>query len=188
MKLLPDGYWKIKENRIKAIKELIVRLQKSPKEITAKDFKENRLRGLLTSYYSNVYEALTEAGFDISPWEMKHVPHGYWKERENRINAIKRLVENFKKPIEEISQKDFQKNRLGGILANYYKNSPYLALRDSGFEIEEWQMKYKPQYIWKNVEKRVKAIQWLVNKLNKNPEEVTARDFMTNRFGGLLVA
>lgn len=32
----------------------------------------------------------------------------------------------------EITQNDFYNNNLGGLLSNYYKNSPYNALLDAG--------------------------------------------------------
>ena len=46
---------------------------------------------------------------------MKQVPKGFWKKKENRINAIKRLVEGTGKKPTEITQRDFHENELVGL-------------------------------------------------------------------------
>ena len=113
---VPRGHWKKKENRVKAIKEMVESLGKPPTEITKKDFYENGLSWVLSGYYSgSPFEALKDAGYDIKEYEMDKAPQGYWKKEENRVAAIKRLVEETGKPAKDITRRDFYENKLSSI-------------------------------------------------------------------------
>ncbi len=125
MKQVPKGFWKKKENRVAAIKRLVEKLGKPPNEITRRDFKENKLAGVLNYYSGSPFEALKAAGYDIKEYEMDKVPMGYWEKEGNRVAAIKRLVESLGKPLNEITVGDFYENKLGGLITSYYSDSPF---------------------------------------------------------------
>lgn len=63
----PNGYWNIKENRIKATRELFLKLGKKPNEIQRRDFEENGLESLLNKYKPSIC-AEYERGFLLT-WD-----------------------------------------------------------------------------------------------------------------------
>ena len=188
----PYGYWKNLENRVIETRKLVEATGKNPKELTQKDFVEHGLCGLLTGFYNaSPYLALKEAGYAIKPWQMKNgVPRNYWKDSvENRIKAIKWLIDKTGKGPKDITLNDFRKNGLGGLLSGQYGGSPYHALKEAGLvDFEPWEMKSgAPQGYWKeNVENRVRATKWLVKKTGKDPKDITLNDFQKNGLSGLL--
>ncbi|MDE1860103.1 MAG: hypothetical protein KGH72_00100 [Candidatus Micrarchaeota archaeon] len=63
MAMTPMRFYESPENRVAAVRWLAEKLGKDPREITQKDFKSNRLLGLLDWHYNgSPYEALLEAG------------------------------------------------------------------------------------------------------------------------------
>ncbi|MDP6612897.1 MAG: hypothetical protein QF673_02630 [Candidatus Hydrothermarchaeota archaeon] len=66
---------------------------------------------------------------------MKRVPRGYWKNKENRVEGIRWLVEKTGKKPNEIISRDFYKNKLSGVLS-YYSGSPFRALKDADFNFK----------------------------------------------------
>ena len=136
----PQGYWKESvENRTRAIKWLVEKTGKDSKEITVRDFKKNNLSGLLINFYNgSSYLALKDAGYNINPWEMKcGVPNGYWEESaENKVKAVKWLVDKTGKDPKDITRNDFRENGLSGLLWNQYDSSPCLALKEAGYDIK----------------------------------------------------
>jgi len=135
MEKVHNKYWKSKENRINAIKELVEKSGKKPSEITLKDFSNKGRGSILTVHNSSPYLALKEAGLVNSPLDMNNTPKNYWKSKENRINAIKELVEKSGKKPSEMTTKDF--GRKGSMIINkYYKGSPYLALKDASYNVQ----------------------------------------------------
>jgi len=188
------GYWNSLENRIIAVKDLIVKLNKDPKEITYKDFLRNNLSGLLDYYDNSPYSVLKGAGLaDFEPWEMVGgVPNGYFQDEAERIRAIKWLVAKIKKKPEEVTCINFNENNLSGLLSNHYNNSPYLALkeaeltkREDGTEIERWEMNVSKSY-WKKKENRIKAIKWFIAKIKRKPQKIKAKDFIKYKLRRLL--
>ncbi len=145
--------YKEKENRIAATKWLIWKLKKEPREITADDFDNNGLSGLLArpEYKSSPYLALVDAGYAYSEdeikehartgefktdkiysWEMNQTSSLFYKKSENRTAATKWLVWKIGKETREITQDDFNNNGLRGLLDHHYKSSPYEALLEAG--------------------------------------------------------
>lgn len=179
----PNGFYSSKENRIKAIKWLIEKLNKDLRDIVSNDFPDNRLGGLLHYYNGSPYLAIKDVHPEIKEWEMKTTPYSFYDKKENRIKAIKWLIKKLNKDPRDITQKDFEDNRLNGLLSGYYKNSPYLAIRDAYSEIKEWEMITTPRSFFDKKENRIKAIKWMIEKLNKNPRDVTGDDFRDNRLG-----
>jgi len=86
----------------------------------------------------------------------KGKPRGFWENKGNRIKETNRFiekVENEGKNVEEISIKDFKKNCLYGLLANYYNSSPYLAFKEAGYDIKQSEMKHPPKGEYRNLTK-----------------------------------
>ena len=112
-----------------------VALKKDPRDIRVEDFTSNHLGGLLRAYYNNSpYAAISDAypELDIKQWEMSFTPLNFYKDPNNRIAAIKWLVEEkLKKDPRDITAEDFHSNRLGGLLNCYYKDSPYAAISEA---------------------------------------------------------
>lgn len=134
----PQGLYDSKENRVAATKWLIAKLQKDPRELSQEDFNSRLLAGLLSHYYSNSpHAALTEAGYQINPWEMQKTPMGFYELEENRVAAVKWLVQKLQKDPRGITQEDFYSNRLSGLLTKYYLSSPYEALLEAGLATPE---------------------------------------------------
>jgi len=177
MKSKPHGYWKIKENRIRETGKLVEELDKPISEITQLDFVSTGRTGLLARKNNSVYKTLIEAGFDIKPEERKMVPLRHWQSRDRCILAIRNMVTTTGKRPQNITQNDFKKNNLGGLLAAIYHHSPYAALKNAGLVNYNWEMRYKPKGIWRIKSNRIDATRWLVEKVNKEPKEVTYNDF-----------
>ncbi|MCK4319653.1 hypothetical protein KAW38_03725 [Candidatus Micrarchaeota archaeon] len=108
-----------------------------------------------------------------------------WKKPEVRRKAVKILLRVLEKDPKNIVKDDFSDNRLGGLLA-HYNNSPYLAIKEIHSRIEEWEMAFTPNGFYNRKRNRIKAIRWLIEKLNKNPRDIIKDDFFDNRLGGLL--
>ncbi|MBS3068360.1 hypothetical protein J4450_06650 [Candidatus Micrarchaeota archaeon] len=141
---IPFDLWPNKDIRIAAIKWLIWKLKKEPKEIIADDFNNNRLSGLLRPYKGSPYLALVEVGYAYSideikehartwfktdklyPWEMQRVGNEFWYDKEMRIAATKWLMWKLNKEPKDITQ---------GLIQTY-NGSPYEALFEAGIATE----------------------------------------------------
>ena len=135
----PQGFFDSKKNRISAVKWLVKKLNKDPRNITVEAFKSNRLGGLLNSYYNNSpYAAISEAypKLNIKQWEMFYTPTGFYETKKNRTSAVKWLVKKLNKDPRDITVEAFKSNRLRGLLASYYSDSPYEALKEAGLVTE----------------------------------------------------
>lgn len=168
----PKRYWLTKTNRIKETRALLRRLRKHPSKINTKDFIDARLKSLI-QHTKGHRKALIEAGFDNVPKPFK--PRNYWKKRENRVKAIKELIQKLGKPSSKITSTDFMKNNLGGLLSEI--GSPFRkALIEAGFnnpkEIR------RPVGYWMHEKNRIKATKQLVKNLRKDPMQITKQDFV----------
>jgi hypothetical protein len=183
----PQKVYGSEKNRLAAITWLVEKLGKEPRDITQEDFYSNRLCGLLTDHYDgSPYDALKAAGYALVPWEMLRTPDQFYKPIENRIAAIKWLVCKVEKAPCDILLEDFRSNRLGGLLANYYGDIPYHALKEAGYPLEPWEMLRTPQGFYDSKDIRTAAMAWLVRKLGKEPRDIIQDDFYSNRLWGLL--
>ena len=187
----PHGFYKKKENRIVAVKWLVKKLKKDPGDIIQREFNNNRLAGLIQVYYNgSPHEAVKEAfpEMDIKPWEMKVTPNGFYHEKENRVAAVKWLVEKLGIDPRNLTREYFHSNRLDGLFTNYYNTSPYEAVKEAfpEMDIKAWEMKMTPLRFFNKKENRVAAVKWLVEKLKKDPRDLTVEDFRSNRLVGLL--
>jgi hypothetical protein len=111
-----------------------------------------------------------------------------WKDNPHvRREAVRFLAEKvLKKDPRDITHDDFNLNRLGGLLGNYYESSPYDAFRDAGYVFHPWEMSYTPLNFYDIKANRIDALNWLVEKLGKDPRDITTRNFRSKRLGGLL--
>ncbi len=191
MTMTPQGFYREKENRVTATKWLVEMLGKNPSDMTKEDFNSNRLGGLLSYYYNDSpYAAVREAYPEqvIKPWEMTVTPNGFYDRETVRVEAVRWLIEKLGKDLRDMTKEDFNSNRLGGLLNHYYNGSPYAAVREAYPEqvIKPWEMTVTPMGFYEGMENRIAATKWLVERLGKNPSDMTKEDFNSNRLGGLL--
>ena len=189
MKVTPMGTFQSKKTRIRAVKWLVKKLNKNPREISQNDFYDNGLLGLIKFYHNgSSYSALKEAGLvDFERWEMNNAPKDTFKFKKDRIRAVHWLVKKLNKNLREITQEDFLNNDLSTLIGYYHNGSPYLALKEAGLaKFEPWEMKITPKNTFTNKKNRIKALNQFVNKLNKNPREITKEDFYKNDLGSLV--
>lgn len=177
----PSGYWKVRQNRITAIRHIVRKLGKDVSEITQNDFFTNESSQLLSYYNCSPWEALHDAGYQIRPWEMKRFPITIWKSESNRIEAVKWLVNKVGKRPKDILYDDFMKHRIGGLLL-ISKGVPN-TLKEAGFNVKR---RWVPRNYWKKRKNRIKHIKELVRITGKLAEEITYHDFATNGLYQLL--
>lgn len=133
------GFWNIKENRIKATKWLVeeklkITIKDIPQNITSKTFIENGLNGLLAYHNNSPYSVVDEVYSNkFKPWEFKAVRNNFWNNKNNRVDAIRWLIESKLegKDTADIRYKDFKDNKLKGLLDVYYNNNIERALKEA---------------------------------------------------------
>ena len=170
-------YWQDRNNRIKAIKELVETLNKPLRKITKQDFLNHNLGTVLNIYKGSPKRALIDAGYDPGP--MKH-PKGFWETKEHRIAAIERLMEISGKNSTQLRKKDFIDNGYSLLVKNRTIEE---LMEEAGLPFERYQR--NPGY-WQNKENRVREVKALVEKLGKNPSDITKNDFMDNGLSTIL--
>ena len=189
MPVTPYNYFDEKANRVAAIKWLAEeRLKKDPRDVTADDFANSRLSGLLVVHYtSSPYAAIHETYPEINTWEMKVKPNNYFDDKSNRVAAVKWLAEQkLKKDPRDLTPEDFRDNRLGGLYDKFSHNL-YSAIQEAYSEIRAWEMLITPSSYFDDKSNRITAVRWLVEeKLKKDPREICGDDFRANRLPGLL--
>ena len=120
-------------------------------------------------------------------WYKKRGGRAEWHPKWVRRDAIRFLVNDvLRKDPREITKEDFRNNKLGGLLFNYFKNSPYGALRAAGFELLPWEMTTTPHKFYEKKANRIVAVNWLVERLDKDIRDITHEDFTLYGLGGLL--
>ncbi len=192
----PSGLWINEETRAMAIRWLVEVKLAGGKDIRAlgcKDFRKHGLGGLLYMYFSNSpYKAISFAypELGIRPWEMASTPPGFFDAKENRVSAVKWLIEvksEGQLDPKGISIEDFVSNGLRGLM-DHYSSSPYAAISEAYPElgIRPWEMGITPQNFFKRKPNRVKAVRWLVRKLEKDPRDMHHEDFTSNGLSSLI--
>jgi len=173
----PPGYWDVKANRVRAVRELAAGLDKPYDKFRKNDFLDNGLSTLLAKYNGSVKKALIEAEL-ASPRIKK--PAGYWDIKENRVQAVRDLIEYRVKSVEKIRKKDFVENGLSVLLKD---RSMKEVIEEAGYTYVEAQ---KPHGYWNTRENCRKEVRDLVSKLGKSPNEITKQDFIDNGLSTLL--
>ena len=132
----PSGLWVNEETRAMAIRWLVEVKLAGGKDIRAlgcKDFRKYGLGGLIYGYFSNSpYKAISFAypELGIMPWEMASTPPGFFDSKENRVSAVKWLIEvklGGQRDLKGISTEDFISSGLRGLLG-HYSSSPHAAI------------------------------------------------------------
>ena len=195
--VLKEAPWSILDNmphvfmkeymRVKAVKWLVEKTGKIDRlqEITANDFKKNNIVVVLDRYNNgSPVGALIEAGFEISPADMKLKPTDYWADRFIRQKAIIEMVTKSGKTPDEIKLNDFEMAGLWTIInRDYYNGSPIKALQDAGFEVDTLKRK-KSNRFWQD-EKNVRvAVTEICKKTGKPLNDITYNDLRTNGCSG----
>ena len=173
----PPGFWDVKANRVKAVKDLAARLDKPYDKFRKNDFLDNGLSTLLAKYNGSVKKALIEAEL-ASPRIKK--PAGYWDIKENRVEAVRDLIEYKVKSVEKIRKKDFVENGLSVLLKD---RSMKEIIEEAGYSYVESQ---KPHGYWNSRENCRIEVRNLVKKMKKHPNEITKQDFIDNGLSTLL--
>lgn len=136
-------------------------------------------------------------------------PIGFYRKKVNRVQLIHYLVEQClnrqgNDRLTPLSVQDFKDFNLYSFLTSYYSCSPKKALLEAYsdelqtndiFQNKEiiiqklinHEIKEPPRGFWLSPENRAFTIKYLLEThLQKNPYEVTSKDFINNRLGGLL--
>ncbi len=110
-------------------------------------------------------------------------------DEQAQVEAIRLLVKILGKDPRHMTLDDFVSNRLGGLITNQYKSSPYAAL-DAAFPelgILPWEMSVTPNNFYNYERHRVAATRWLIEDVLKtNPRDVFIEDFSSHGLGGLI--
>jgi len=145
----PQGYWKVKKNRMKYMDWLGEQLgyQKAEDwyQLTKQQFYDNHGGGFLANYYNDSPLAALQ---DYKPrrrwkaWLLKSVPQGYWHKPANRIEFLKWIGSryHFLKRTDwyKLTRAHFLNNGGAGLLLAYYHDAPIAAVQE-----------LFPKYNWK---------------------------------------
>lgn len=200
---VPSGFWDIKENRLNYLRWMGSRCGFVKPEdwysIRQSHFKKNCGGGLLANHYGfSLQMAVEEFMPDYSwkPWLFGGVPQRFWQKSANRKGYMDWLGQQlgFSKPSDwyQITKGTFYENRGGGLLANYFGDSPQRALNEYLPEEDwlPWKFRSVPQSFWKPRENRMRYLSWLAEQLGIISEQawstVRSSDFYENGGGGLL--
>ncbi len=118
----------------------------------------------------NAYPAL------IPPWLHSRAQENYWEKEENRMHAIRWLVEKrigitaqcFRKAY--IPRKVFAENGLSYMFNKYY-NSVSKALKSAYPAMEPWELGSVPLDYWTE-ENSARAVRWIIDQNNWQPNEL----------------
>ncbi len=140
----------------------------------------------------------------IYPWEMSNAR--IFSDKELRIASTKWLIWKMGKEPKELTAADFRGHKLGGML-KHHRNSPYLALVETGFaysreeilghsesrkfgdaKIYPWEMGQTSVFVFKENGLRIAATRWLVWRSDKEPDNITRKDFAENGLAGMLAS
>ncbi len=178
----PKGTWELKENRVAAIKWLIAKSMIYPTNLSMKDFKSHGLGSLATGY--GIHRLLTEAGYDLNPWECNRASPNTWSKKENRIAALKWVLAETQKEPAQLTRKDFLSRNLGSLIREH---GLYGLVTEAGYKLRPWDMRVAPKGTWKSKKNRVEAVKCLVAKRRKKPSNLTKEDFIDGGLRTLVV-
>lgn len=119
MKKTPDRYFESDENKIRATRWLVDTLKIDPRELMQAHFNDNRLSNLIDRYNGSPFAAVSHAypELGIKIWEMGRTPNGFYKIKQNRIDALHWLVETkLKIPPDQMTKSKLCKNGFSALL------------------------------------------------------------------------
>ena len=200
---VPGGYWDDIAHRRQFLRWLGQRCGfRTPADwysIRQRHFKMNRGGGLLAHAYGfSVFRAVQELFPDAEwlPWKFGGVPQRFWQNEQNRRWYLRwlGLELGYRQPGDwySVRKRDFYRHHGGGLLANYFADSPQQALHElyPDFDFKPWLFHSVPQNFWREPMHRLEFIDWLAAQLNvTSPEDwerVRSEDFHAHGGGGLL--
>lgn len=200
---VPNGYWDVRANRMRYMVWLRKKLGYTKAndwyQLNRQHFLDNDGGGLLaTSFKHSPLAALRDYAphTDWKPWLMSKVPQRFWKDPANRRAYMTWLGKKlrFKKNTDwyKLTKDHFHQNGGDGLLANYYKNSPILAVRDFKPKVawDEWLFVEAPQRFWHDPVNRGRYMKWLGKTLGYKTADdwcwVKRSDFIKNAGSALL--
>ena len=171
---VPSGFWSDIKNRHAYMRWLGKQLGYKKKEdwyqISKQDFHRNFGGGMLANFYEDSpQKAVIDflPGNDWKEWLFRSTPQGFWKKKENRKAYMDWLGEQLGlKSVDDwygVSRSHFHTNHGGGLLANYYGDSVFRALREYAprKKWQPWCFHTVPQGFWKDVDNRRAYFRWL---------------------------
>lgn len=183
---LGHARWKeypdIAEEAVVFLVERVVR--KAPREVTAHDFKDNRLSGILAFFDGSAYVAISSVYAEIEPWEMTYTPHNYFSDKEHRHAALEWLLAKTGKTPEQLIDKDMEEHGLRSLLDacgrsasklvhEFYPESPKRPQR-------------RPSGYFDSKANRIAAISRLLEETGKPVPELSHADFLAHGLGSLI--
>ena len=137
----PNGYWKVRENRVRYMNWLGELLNiKQPEDwyhVTGADFFNNHGGGLLNNHFNASVQALVAdflPDFDWKPWCFASVPQSYWRSQSHRREYLSWLGGQlgFQKSGDwsRLKREHFYRNGGSGLLVSYYHGSARMAVRE----------------------------------------------------------
>jgi hypothetical protein len=132
---VPNGFWTYGPNRVRATKWLFEeKLKQDPRDVSdAASQLHKYLRGMMR-YYSSAYKAIKDA-YAFEPLDLQRVPVDYWKDKKNRIDATRDMVDYLEskgRSVKNIGDKDFLAYGIHALL-KYTNGSSIKALREAGY-------------------------------------------------------
>ena len=171
--------WDSKDERIKAIKNVVTKVNKPLHLIILKDFYKCGYDDLISYYNRSLYAAFKEAGFKIKPWQVRTIEKDLWEDKNNIIAAIRWVVENSEKNPNNVTYDDFNKVRLGRLIKRF---GILQSLEMAGYDVSK---RWKPANYWTKT-RTIKRIREIVRKSGKKPEEITYYDFIKHHFNHII--
>ena len=196
---LPNGYWENEDHIREALQwlfEVKLKILTTNTIVSVKDFKDNRLYGLLNRHFDNSpYKAINYIyPGKFKPWEKCGVPRNYWK-NEDHIREVLHWL--FEEKLDIFNQNtfitigDFKNNNLLGLLNNNFNGIIYKAIKFMyPGKFKPWEKCNVPKDYWSDDNHIKEALQWLFEeKLNifEDDTTVTTKDFKKYHLLGLLV-
>src|SRR5436190_594486 len=129
-------------------------------------------------------------------WLYGPVPPGFWEVAQHRQLYTQWLGEQlgFRRPEDwyQVTGRDFQHHRGGGLLASRFGNSPSALLKDTlpHHDWKEWLFTSAPQRFWRDPPNRRRYLDWLGQQLSyRRPEDwyrLSGDQVIAHAGGGLL--
>jgi len=168
-------------------------------KLNRQHFLDNAGGGLLaTSYNHSPITALRDYAPQTEwiPWLMTKVPQRFWKDPANRRAYMtwlgKKLKFRKKEDWYKLTKHHFHRHGGDGLLANYYQNSPLMAVSEFKPKViwTEWLFAEAPQRFWHKKANRARYMAWLGKRLKYRTADdwcwVKRSDFIKNSGSALL--
>lgn len=145
-------------------------------DLKTRNFRQIFLKYKLTGMYQKVFNSSPWSvventyGYLFHPWEMNQCPMSFWKNKDNRIKAIKWLTEEQLniKTIQDVRKKlrvrTIRKYGLSSLLTNIYKDDLFKFFKEAypDWEIKRWELGKVPIGYWNDEDNVKEAMEWLV--------------------------